>query len=99
MRSRGDRQDTVPVWGPQDFFMSPLDASEDQGCHLTPPVELFWGGGVNIIMEKGMATHSNLFLPGESDGRRSLFGYSLWGRKESDATEQLTQIPSTFIKV
>ena len=44
MRSRGDRQDTVPVWGPQDFFMSPLDASEDQGCHLTPPFELFLGG-------------------------------------------------------
>ena len=26
-------------------------------------------------------------LPGESHGRRSLVGYSLWGRKESDTTE------------
>ena len=28
-----------------------------------------------------------VFLPGESDGQRSLAGYSLWGRKESDTTE------------
>ena len=29
------------------------------------------------------------FLPGKSHGRRSLIGYSTWGRKESDTTEQL----------
>ena len=29
------------------------------------------------------------FLPGKSRGRRSLVGYSPWGRKESDTTEQL----------
>ena len=29
-------------------------------------------------------------LPGESHGQRSLAGYSLWGRKESDMTERLT---------
>ena len=28
-------------------------------------------------------------LPGKSHGRRSLVGYSPWGRKESDTTEQL----------
>ena len=28
-------------------------------------------------------------LPGESHGRRSLIGYSPWGRKESDTTERL----------
>ena len=28
-------------------------------------------------------------LPGKSDGGRSLIGYSPWGRKESDMTEQL----------
>ena len=27
-----------------------------------------------------------VFLPGESNGRKSLVGYSPWGRKESDAT-------------
>ena len=30
-----------------------------------------------------------VFLPGESHGRRSLVGYSRWGRKESDPTERL----------
>ena len=31
-----------------------------------------------------------VFLPGEFRGQRSLVGYSPWGGKESDATEQLT---------
>ena len=30
-----------------------------------------------------------VLLPGESQGRRSLVGYSPWGRKESDTTERL----------
>ena len=29
-----------------------------------------------------------VFLPGESHGKRSLVGYSPWGCKESDITEQ-----------
>ena len=56
-----------------------------------------WAPCYNLILPPW--GNSVLIVPGESDGRRSLFGYSLWGRKESDATEQLTQIPSTFIKV
>ena len=36
-----------------------------------------------------MATHSNI-LPGKSHGQRSLAGYSLWGQKELDMTEQLS---------
>ena len=31
-----------------------------------------------------------VFLPGKFHGQRSLSGYSPWGRKESDSTEQLT---------
>ena len=31
-----------------------------------------------------------VFLPGESHGQRSLVGYSPWGGKESDMTEQLS---------
>ena len=31
-----------------------------------------------------------VFLPGESNGQRSLAGYSLWGHKESDTTERLS---------
>ena len=32
-----------------------------------------------------------VFLPGKSLGQQSLAGYSLWGCKESDTTEQLTR--------
>ena len=32
-----------------------------------------------------------VFLPGEFHGQRRLGGYSPWGRKESDMTEQLTR--------
>ena len=35
-----------------------------------------------------MATHTPVFLPGKSHGRRSLVGYSPRGRKESDTTEE-----------
>ena len=31
-----------------------------------------------------------VFLPGESHGQKRLVGYSPWGRKELDVTEQLT---------
>ena len=37
-------------------------------------------------LEKGMATHCSILLPGEFHGRRSLTGYSPWGRKELDMT-------------
>ena len=39
-------------------------------------------------LEKEMAT-TPVFLPGESQGQRSLVGYSPWGRKESNTTERL----------
>ena len=39
-------------------------------------------------LEKEMET-TPVFLPGESHGRRSMVGYSPWGRKESDTTERL----------
>ena len=36
-------------------------------------------------LEKEMAP-TPVFLPGKSDGQRSLAGYSPWGPKESDRT-------------
>ena len=41
-----------------------------------------------FFSERAMAPHSST-LPGESHGRKSLVSCSLWGRKESDTTEQL----------
>ena len=38
-------------------------------------------------LEKEMATHSPVLLPGKFHGRRSLVGYNPWGRKEQDTTE------------
>ena len=43
--------------------------------------------GWEYPLERGMATHSSGFLPGEAHGQRSLVGSSPWGRKESDTTE------------
>ena len=43
-----------------------------------------------------------VFLLGESRGQRSLAGYSQWGHKESDLTEQLSthahQVICTYIR-
>ena len=41
------------------------------------------------LLEKEMAIQTPAILPGKSHGRRSLIGYSPWGCKESDMTEQL----------
>ena len=40
-------------------------------------------------LEEGM-TPTPVFLPGESHGQRSVAGYSPWGHKELDMTEQIT---------
>ena len=50
---------------------------------------LVWSLGQEDHLEKGMAIHS-VILPGQLHGRRNLAGYSPWGHKESDVTEQLT---------
>ena len=40
-------------------------------------------------LEEGMATHFSI-LAWTSHGQKSLMGYSPWGCKESDMTEQLS---------
>ena len=62
--------------------------------HL-PTVQETWvqSLGQEDPLEKEMATHSSIhavFMPGKSHGLRSLVGYSPWGCRESDMTEQLT---------
>ena len=55
--------------------------------------------GWDDLLEKEMATHSSI-LPGKSPGRRSLVGYSPWGRKESNMTEWLRfHFPFTFLNI
>ena len=43
--------------------------------------------GREDLLEKEMATHASILLPGKSHGWRSLVGYSPWGHKESDTIE------------
>ena len=43
--------------------------------------------GQKDLLYNKMAT-TRVFLHGKSHGQRNLVGYSIWGRKESDMTEQ-----------
>ena len=49
-----------------------------------------------ILVEKEMQP-TPVFLPGKSHGWRSLVGYSPWGHKELDTTEQLTRSHSCHL--
>ena len=40
-----------------------------------------------------------VYLPGEFHGQRSLAGYSSWGCKKADTTEQLTLILSAIKRI
>ena len=55
-----------------------------------PAVQETWirSLGQEDPLEKEMAP-TPVFLPGKSQGQRSLVDYSPWGHKESDMTEQL----------
>ena len=48
-------------------------------------------------LQKGMATHSNIFGLENPIGQRSLVGYSAWGHKELDMTQWLTHFPSSGV--
>ena len=47
------------------------------------------GSWVSKILWRREWLSTPVFLPGESNGQRSLAGYSPWGCKESDAFERL----------
>ena len=76
-------------------------------CHLTPLPKagldskqsacqyrrLKFDPWVRKIPQRREWQPTPVFLPGESHGQRSLMGYSPWGGKELDMTEQLTHTP------
>ena len=43
-------------------------------------------------LEEEMTIHSSYFLPGEVHRQRSLAGYTPWGRKESDTTNDTRNV-------
>ena len=49
-----------------------------------------WSLGQEDPLEESMATHSSILTWRIPPGQRNLAGYSPWGRKESDMTEQLS---------
>ena len=49
--------------------------------------QILFLGGEDPWRREGLPTP--VFLPGEFHGQRSLVGYSSWGKKELDTTEQL----------
>ena len=59
-------------------------------------------GGLSLIPGSGRSPGEGndlptpVLLPREFHGQRSLEGYSLWGCKESDITEQLTHTHHTY---
>ena len=52
--------------------------------------EIQFDSWVRTILWRRKWQLTPVFLPGKSHGQRSLTGYSLWGRQESDMTEQVT---------
>ena len=57
-----------------------------------------WALGREDPLEKEMATTS-VFLPAKFHEQRSLVGYSPWGRKESNMTEQLSMHVCNFVQL
>ena len=54
------------------------------------PREVGWIPGLGRSSRIGNGTPLQLFFSGKFHGQRSLVGYSLWGCKELDTTEQLS---------
>ena len=60
----------------------PGNTGDERGASLIP--------GSGRSSREGNGQPTPVFLPGESHGQRSLVGYSSWGHKELDTTEQLS---------
>ena len=77
------------------------ESSEIMGSRFSGKESACSAGDLGLIAGWGRFSREGngyplqLFLPGASHGQRSLAGYSLWGRKELDMTEQLTYTPES----
>ena len=67
----------------------PGDASsKEPDCHCRRHKRGRFDPWVRKIPWRRAELPTPVFLPEESHGQRSLMGYSLWGHKESDITEE-----------
>ena len=74
---RAPRMDQGPSW----WLRGEESAGQCRGHGLDP--------GVTKSPWRRKWQPTPVFVPGKPHGQRSLVGYSLWGRKECDTTEQL----------
>ena len=65
-------------------------SDKEPACWCRRPKNLGFSPWVGKIPWRRARQPTRVFFPGESQGQRSLEGYSPWGRKESDRTEQLS---------
>ena len=79
------------VFFPSSFSLCPFGASlVAQMVKNQPETKSGFDPWVGKIPWRTKWQATAVFLPGECHGQRSLVGYSPWGHKESDTTEQLT---------
>ena len=76
--------------------MAVPDGSDDkQSSCNAEDLSLFPGLGRFPVRREKLPT--SVFFPGEFHGQRSLAGYSLWGHKVLDTTEQKTVSIHTYV--
>ena len=68
--------------------------SRESACNAGDPGLI---RGVGKILWRRDWQSTAVFLAGEFHGQRTLAGYSPWGHKESDMTEQLTLLLHTYV--
>ena len=69
--------------GASQFFTS----GKEPSCQCRKCKRLEFDSWVMKIPWRRACYPTPVLLPGESDGQRSLVGYSAWGHQESDMTE------------
>ena len=69
------------------LYISGGAGGKEHACRCRRQESDPWVGKIPPWRRKRQPTP--IFLPGESRGQRSLVGYSPWGHRESDTTEQL----------
>ena len=63
-------------------------SGKESACQWRSPKRRQFDSRVGKVSWRRARQPTPVFLPGESNGQRSPAGYSVWGRKESEATEQ-----------
>ena len=83
-----------------DFFVGLPDlphSGKEPTCNIGDTGDAGSIPGLGRSPQGGNVSSIPVLLPGESHGQRSLVGYSLCGRKESDVTEHRRTCPSCLL--